>query len=119
MTESRLDSLTEALRSFADERDWPQFHSPRNLAFALASEVGELCGELRWLTDQEVEDGLASTLKQRLSSEAADVFTFLIYFAESIGVDLVEASMAKLEANKSRYPTSKAYGNARKYTDLK
>lgn len=114
-----VEELRQRLRQFAAVRDWGQFHTPRNLALALAGEVGELAGELQWLTDSEVTDGLAGgPLRDRLADEVADVFLYLVRFADVCGIDLLTAATAKVERNEHRYPAELARGRSTKYTQL-
>ncbi len=102
------DSLTllrDRLRAFADARDWPRYHTPRNLALALAGEVGELAAELQWVGDAEVADHLADPdAKARLAGEVADVLIYLTRFADVCGIDLLAAANAKIDRNEIRFP---------------
>jgi NTP pyrophosphatase (non-canonical NTP hydrolase) len=110
-----LGELAVRLREFAAARDWEQFHTPKNLAMALAGEVGELLAELQWLTPQEasrvMEDPEAAA---RMRSELADVTIYLVRLADSLGVDLVDASFAKLAESDHRYDVEHYRGSARK-----
>ncbi len=116
---SDLAQLTEAVRRFAEAREWGQFHTPKNLAMALSGEVGELVAELQWLTDEQVGIQVAdSPLRDRVEDEVADVLMYLVRFADVCGIDPVAAARAKLGRNETRYPVDKARGSARKYTDL-
>jgi dCTP diphosphatase len=102
--ERTLSDLRDALRQFAVERDWQQFHTPRNLAMALAGEVGELLAELQWLRDDQISDGLDGELGERLRDEVADVLIYLVRFVDVCNIDLVTAACAKIERNSERYP---------------
>ncbi|TCN39808.1 MazG-like nucleotide pyrophosphohydrolase family protein [Kribbella orskensis] len=114
-----LETLRQELAEFAAERDWEQFHTPKNLAMALAGEVGELAAELQWLTDEEIRQGLATgVLRQRVAGEVADVFIYLLRLADVCGIELLSAAHAKVVENRVRYPVEKARGNARKYDEL-
>lgn len=108
-----LDALTAALREFAAERDWEQFHTPKNLAMALAGEAGELVAEFQWLTAEQSAD---LTVEQRaaVAEEMADVLIYLCRLADVTGIDLLHAAAAKLESNRSRYTVDAARGNAQK-----
>jgi dCTP diphosphatase len=97
-----LEALEERLVAFRDQRDWKQFHTPRNLSMALASEVGELLGELRWATDEAASEDDA--LREALTDEIADIGIFLVLLCESLGVDLAEAMQTKITRNESRFP---------------
>jgi dCTP diphosphatase len=103
------------VRRFAAARDWQQFHSPKNLAMALAGEVGELLAELQWLTDAEVNEALAAhgPLSERLASESADVLLYLVNFADVLDLDLLAAASAKLLLNEKRYPIETTQGRTR------
>jgi NTP pyrophosphatase (non-canonical NTP hydrolase) len=110
-----LGELAARLREFAAARDWEQFHTPKNLAMALAGEVGELVAELQWLTAEEasrvMEDPEAAA---RMRSELADVTIYLVRLADLLGVDLIEASAAKLAESDHRYDVEHYRGSARK-----
>lgn len=96
-------------------RDWAQFHTPKNLAMALAGETGELLAELRWLTPEEservMEDPAAGA---RVRAEVADVTIFLMHLAEALGIDLIAAAHAKLDESERRYDAETYRGSARK-----
>jgi NTP pyrophosphatase (non-canonical NTP hydrolase) len=109
---SELDVLRDRLRSFAAARGWGGGHSVRNLALALAAEVGELGAELRWVDDAKVglylEDPAA---RARIADEVADVLIYLVQFADVCGMDLLAEAYAKIERNESRFPSrTKANG---------
>lgn len=108
-----IDELTEALRAFAAERDWEQFHTPKNLAMAVAGEAGELVAEFQWLTPEE-SLALDAERMAAVASEMGDVLIYLSRLADVLGVDLVAAAAAKLEANRARYTVERAKGNAQK-----
>lgn len=100
-----LAALSDRLGAFADARDWPRFHTPRNLALALAGEVGELAAELQWVADSEVADHLADPeARGRLADEVADVLIYLTRFADVCGIDLVSEAHAKVDKNEKRFP---------------
>jgi dCTP diphosphatase len=109
--------LRAALRTFAAERDWDQFHSPRNLATALAVEAAELLEPFQWLTDEQSRD-LSPDARTAVEEELADVLLYLVRLADRLDVDLERAAMAKIEKNARKYPVDKARGSSRKYTDL-
>ena len=107
------------LREFVAARDWEQFHTPKNLAMALAGEVGELLAELQWLTDDQIRTGMSeSDLGERVRMEVADVFMYLLRFADVTGIDLAQATLDKMARNELRYPVEKSRGNASKYDEL-
>lgn len=114
-----LADLVAAVCRFRDERDWAQFHTPKNLAAATAIEAAELQERFLWKTDAEVECDLADTAKRAgVADEIADVVMFAMLLADRLGIDLAEAVAAKLTANEQKYPVKLARGNARKYTEL-
>lgn len=110
-----LASLTERVRAFAEEREWQPYHTPKNLAMALAGEVGELLAELQWLTPEQsatvMDDPEAGA---RIRAEMGDVMIYLTRLADVLGVDLVEAALSKLEDSARRYPVETARGSAAK-----
>jgi NTP pyrophosphatase (non-canonical NTP hydrolase) len=107
--------LTARLRRMAAERDWEQFHTPRNLAMALAGEVGELLAEMQWLTDEQVRQAESdSELQQRIAAELSDVTVYLVRLADVLGVDLDGAVRTKLTAVEARYRPDDIRGSAEK-----
>jgi dCTP diphosphatase len=121
MSPPRLESiqqLRDALRAFAAERDWDQFHSPKNLSMALTVEAGELQEHFQWLTE-EASRALAGDDLAAVGAEMADVLIYLVRLADKLGVDLLQAAAVKLEVNDRRYPAEKVRGSARKYRDFK
>lgn len=104
---NEFELLGARLRRFADARDWGKFHSPRNLALALAGEVGELTAELQWVADGDVADHLRDpAARARLADEAADVLLYLVRFGDVCGIDLLSEAYAKIDRNEVRYPPS-------------
>jgi len=112
-----LLALREALRRFAAERDWDQFHSPKNLAVALSVEAAELLEHFQWLTDEQ-SAALSPETRTRVSEEVADVLLYLIRLADRLDLDVIACATEKLRRNAEKYPIEKARGNAKKYTDL-
>ncbi|GAB3077466.1 nucleotide pyrophosphohydrolase [Micromonospora schwarzwaldensis] len=110
-----MNDLTARLRAFAEERDWQQFHTPKNLAMALAGEVGELVAEFQWLTPEQaiavMEDVDAGA---RVQAEIGDVMIYLTRLADVLGIDLLEAATAKLTEVAVRYPAEDVRGSATK-----
>jgi len=112
-----LIELRDRLRCFAADRDWDQFHSPKNLAMALSVEVAELLEHFQWLSEDASRD-LPPDRLQKVGEEAADVLVYLIRLADKLGIDLAGAARAKITANAVKYPIEKARGSIRKYTEL-
>jgi NTP pyrophosphatase (non-canonical NTP hydrolase) len=114
---TELDLLRDQLRIFAAERDWDQFHSPKNLAMALAAESGELVEAFQWLTEEQSRR-LSPEAMAAAGEEIADVLLYLIRLADKLGIDPVAAAKAKMVENARKYPVDKARGTAKKYTEL-
>jgi NTP pyrophosphatase (non-canonical NTP hydrolase) len=112
-----LRELRDALRSFAAERDWDQFHSPRNLATALAVEAAELLEPFQWLGESEGRE-LPPDTRAAVEEEMADVLLYLVRLADKLDVDLVQAARTKMVRNASKYPVEKSRGSSRKYDEL-
>ena len=112
-----LESLRAKLNAFAAERDWDQFHNPKNLAMALAGEAGELLEHFQWLTFDQAAH-LPPAQREEVALECADVLLFLIRLADKLNIDLAEAAQRKLELNAQKYPAEKSRGKATKYDKL-
>ncbi|MBJ2285470.1 nucleotide pyrophosphohydrolase [Pseudomonas haemolytica] len=114
-----VDNLSIRLQRFADERDWQQFHSPRNLLLALTGEVGELCEIFQWMSETDsVAAAKRPETAQAVKDELADVLMYLVRLASVLGVDLNEAARDKLALNASKYPVDKARNTSKKYDQL-
>lgn len=112
-------ALQAAVARFASERDWERFHSPKNLAMALAAEVGELLELFQWRTEAASCDVARDPATARaVRDELADVLIYLVRLADRLGVDLDEACRAKIAANAKKYPVERARGRADKYDRL-
>jgi NTP pyrophosphatase (non-canonical NTP hydrolase) len=111
-----LSALAHRLREFASERDWDQFHSPKNLAMALVSEAGELAAEFQWMTEAQSKSPDAAQLA-RIRAESADVLNYLVRLADKLGIDLIAAANEKIDANARRYPAEKVRGSSKKYSE--
>ena len=112
-----LKSLSARLDAFAAERDWDQFHNPKNLAMALAGEAGELIEHFQWLTPEQAAN-LSAEQREEVALEAADVLLFLLRLCDKLGIDLADAASRKLELNAKKYPVGKSRGRATKYDKL-
>lgn len=112
-----LETLKKCLRGFAEERDWDQFHSPKNLAMALTVETSELLEHFQWVTEEQ-SSNLPPEKLQQVREEIGDVLIYLTRLADKLGVDPLEAAAKKLEVNREKYPADKAKGSAKKYTEL-
>lgn len=119
VTDDRLSQLTEEILKFRDERDWAQFHTPRNLAAALSIEAAELQEILLWKSDAEVAELMTdSRIAGRLREEVADVLIYGLLLCHSANIDPAQAIREKLKANAAKYPVEKARGRSTKYSDL-
>jgi NTP pyrophosphatase (non-canonical NTP hydrolase) len=108
---SDIDSIISTLTQFRDERDWSQFHNPKDLAIAINVEAGELLEIFLWKDPAEVK-------KEKVREELADVFAFAFFLAEKYGFDVKQMVMDKMEANARKYPVDKSKGTAKKYNEL-
>jgi NTP pyrophosphatase (non-canonical NTP hydrolase) len=111
-----LEELKERLRVFVAERDWDQFHSPKNLAMALSVEAAELVELFQWLTEAESAT-LGAERRRRAAEELADVLVYLVRIADRLDIDLLQAAGEKLERNAVKYPAERVRGQARKYDE--
>ncbi|MGB5475125.1 MAG: nucleotide pyrophosphohydrolase [Gammaproteobacteria bacterium] len=111
-----LDQIKHTLRDFAAERDWDQFHSPKNLAMALIVEAAELVEHFQWLTEEQSQTLPPDKLTE-VEQELADIQIYLIRLADKLGIDMEKAVNAKIELNAKKYPADKVRGKAAKYND--
>ncbi|MFG3705986.1 nucleotide pyrophosphohydrolase [Micromonospora sp. NPDC047670] len=110
-----MDRLAARVRAFAEEREWQQFHTPKNLAMALAGEVGELLAEFQWLTSEQSTEIMSDPeAGARVRAKIGDVMIYLTRLADVLGIDLVEAAMTKLDEVATRYPIEQVKGSAAK-----
>ncbi len=116
MTDS-LNALTSQVDQFAKDRDWQQFHSPKNLASALIVEAGELLEHFQWLTEEQSRV-LSPEKRDAVGAEVADVLLYLILLAGALGIDPIAAAQAKLKLNAQKYPVDLARGSSKKYDEL-
>jgi NTP pyrophosphatase (non-canonical NTP hydrolase) len=112
-----LEMLREQLAEFAADRDWDQFHNPKNLAMALAGEAGEVLEHFQWLTFEQASD-LPTQTHAEVALECADVLLFLLRLCDKLDIDLAAAAKEKLVLNAKKYPVEKSRGKATKYNKL-
>lgn len=112
-----LIGLRDRLRVFAAERDWDQFHSPKNLAAALSVEAAELLEHFQWLKEED-STTLTSEKRAAVAEEVADVLLYLIRIADKLDINVADAALKKIDANGQKYPADKSRGSMRKYTEL-
>ena len=115
MTDS-LDDLRNRINTFVTERDWAQFHTPKNLAMAMIVEAAELVEQFQWDTPQESRH-LSPEKREAVAHELADTFVYLLRIAEVLQIDLIAATNAKIKLNALKYPIEKAKGSNAKYTE--
>jgi len=111
-----LQKLNTRLKHFAAERDWEQFHSPKNLSMALIAECAELVEHFQWLTEEQSYQ-LDEHKREEVALEMADILIFLLRCAERLDIDVVDAAWRKLAINEKRFPVDKVRGDARRATE--
>ena len=111
-----LGDLKTALREFAEERDWEQFHTPKNLAMALTVETAELLEHFQWLTPEQSENPDSLKLRE-ISHELGDILIYLVRLADRLDIDLLGAASEKLGINRDKYPADQVRGQAKKYKE--
>ena len=114
---NELEEIKLKLREFAKERDWDQFHSPKNFSMALIVECAELVEHFQWLTDEQSKRLSVETLDE-VSLEMADIMIYLIRLADKLDVDIIESVKQKMALNAIKYPVEKSKGLATKYNKL-
>lgn len=111
-----LSELKTRLQRFVADREWDKFHSPKNLVMALSVEVGELVEHFQWLSE-EASGNLPDAVRHEVEEEIADVQIYLVRLADKLGIDILEATEAKIRVNERKYPADRVRGSARKYRD--
>jgi len=106
-----MEEVIEKLKEFRDERDWEQFHNPKDLALAINVEAGELLEEFLWKDSKEAD-------KEKVKEELADVFAYAFLLADKYDFNIKEIVLDKIKKNGEKYPVNKSKGTAKKYTDL-
>lgn len=114
-----FDQLKEKVAKFRDDRDWKQFHNPKDLAVSIAIEAAELMECFQWVKSQDVENLIQTDKVNEIKEEMADVLLYLINLADVLGVDLLEVANDKIKKNSEKYPVEKSKGTAKKYNQLK
>jgi NTP pyrophosphatase (non-canonical NTP hydrolase) len=112
---SELQALRKQLKQFANEREWAPFHTPKNLASALAVEAAELLEPFQWLSTGSADE-LGEQQSQAVADEMADVLSYLILLADQLNVDLYQATLEKMKRNAQKYPVDLVKASAKKYT---
>src|SRR5262245_39020677 len=112
-----IANLTKLVIDFRHERDWKQFHNPKDMALSLVLESAELMELMKWRNGRELNEHLAKN-KSRVEEELADVLGWILLLASDQNIDLADAFRRKIELNKQKYPIEKARGSAKKYDEL-
>jgi len=115
--DDKLSRILEIILEFRDERDWGQFHDPKNLAEAISIESGELLEKFLWMTTDESKR-LDSAKLDRIKEEISDIVIFALYLCYDLNIDLLKAIENKIEMNRKKYPVEKSRGSSRKYTEI-
>lgn len=113
---NEFDELRKRLATFAGERDWDKFHSPKNLSMALIAEAAELVEHFQWLTEEQ-SASLPPAKLIEVETELADILIYLIRTADKLGIDLFRAANEKIELNEKKYPAERVRGSSKKYTE--
>ena len=116
MSNEYIDDLSARLKAFANERDWDQFHAPKNLVMALSVEAAELTEHFQWLTEEQ-SLSLDKAKLDEVAYEMADVFIYLVRLATKLGVDLPNVVEEKMKMNAAKYPADKVKGSSKKYSE--
>jgi NTP pyrophosphatase (non-canonical NTP hydrolase) len=111
-----MKNLLEIIRVFNKERDWEQFHSPKNLSMALSVEVAELVEHFQWL-DQKQSKSPEPSKKEKIKDEIGDILIYLVNLADKLDIDPIQAALDKIEKNRKNYPVALSKGNAAKYRE--
>lgn len=112
-----MNDVLQKIKTFRDERDWMQFHDPKNLAVSISIEAAELLEHFQWKDDAAVKKHVEAN-REEIADEIADVAVYLTELADNLGIDLLEAMNRKLDKNAKKYPVEKAKGVATKYNKL-
>jgi NTP pyrophosphatase (non-canonical NTP hydrolase) len=112
-----LSFVIDEIIKFRDDRDWLQFHDPKNLSQAISIEAAELQEIFLWMSTEKSKRLPADKL-QKLRNEVADIFIFMIYLCNHFDIDILEAVLNKIQMNKKKYPVDKSKGSSKKYNEL-
>ncbi len=113
MGDDSLANLSKRLKTFARERNWEQFHSPKNLSMAMIAECAELVEHFQWLSEEQ-SLRISAEKRTQVAMEMADILIYLVRCAERLNIDLIAAADKKILINEQRYPVDRVYGDARR-----
>jgi len=114
---NEVEEITAKIKKFRDERDWMQFHDPKNMAVSIILEASELLEHFQWKTTEEVEK-YARQNQAEIKDEIADIALYLFELADNLGISLIDSMKEKLKKNEMKYPVEKSRGKHTKYTKL-
>jgi len=117
MADDRVEELKKKIIQFRDDRDWMQFHKPKDMAVSITIEAAELLEHFQWKNEGEVERKVRED-RESIQDELADIYIYVLELSDNLGIDLVSAAEAKIAKNAAKYPVEKARGSAKKYTEL-
>ncbi|MGN1343715.1 MAG: nucleotide pyrophosphohydrolase [Traorella sp.] len=118
MINKTIDELERTVQEFCEKRDWDQFHNPKDLAIGISTEANELLDIFRFQSEEQIKQIMTSNKKEHIEEELADVFFFVLRFAQMNDIDLDEILQKKLKKNNEKYPVEKAKGSNKKYTEF-
>ncbi|MDP4093373.1 MAG: nucleotide pyrophosphohydrolase [Bacillota bacterium] len=118
MKGTNLEDSVKALIKFRNERDWEQFHTPKNLSMSIAIEAAELMEHFQWKTEEEAKEYLKTENLEKVKEEIADVFSYLLLLSHDLDLDLNRTILEKITKNARKYPVSKSRGRNNKYDNL-
>ena len=116
-TNITIEELKNVVKRFCEDRDWDQFHNPKELAIGIATEAGELLQRFRFKSEEDMTKMMQSSTKQAIEEELADVLYFVLRFAQMNNIDLSDALVNKVRKNDEKYPVQKAKGCNKKYDE--
>ena len=117
LSEKSISQLQKQIRKFCDERDWDQFHNPKDLSISLSLEAAEVLEHFQWKNDEEMAKHSLEN-KKDIGEELADVFYWVLLLANKLDIDLISALDKKMKQNEAKYPIEKAKSSHKKYTEL-
>ena len=114
---TNLETLSAEVKKFTQERDWEQFHNPKDLAIALGIEVSELQEIMLWISTENSSDRIKEKMTE-VQNEVGDIFLYLLRFCDVVGIDPIAAASNKMKLNAEKYPIHKSRGNSKKYSEF-